>query len=64
MKKEIPIVKRIFLLLQSTKTMSKHIPEFYESILEASERGELWGISSEQCHWTQLEIDLNSCMNR
>ena len=53
-KKEIPIVKRIFLLLQSTKTKSKHIPEFYESILEASERGELWGISSEQSHWTQL----------
>ena len=63
MKKEIPIVKRIFLLLQSTKTMSKHIPEFYESILEVSERGELWGISSEQSYWTQLEIDLNSCMN-
>ena len=42
--------------------MSKHIPEFYESILEASERGELCGISSEQSHWTQLEIDLNSCM--
>ena len=60
MKKEIPIVKRKFLLQQSTKTMSKHIPEFYESILEASERGELWGISSEQSHWTQLEIDLDS----
>ena len=40
--------------------MSKHIPEFYESILEASERRELWGISSEQSHWTQLEIDLDS----
>ena len=60
MKKEIPIVKRIFLLLQSTKSMSKHIPEFYESILEASQRGELWGISSEQSHVTQLEIDLDS----
>ena len=53
-------MKRKFLLLQSTKTMSKHIPEFYESILEASERDELWGISSEQSHWTQLEIDLDS----
>ena len=53
-------MKRKFLLLQSTKTMSKHIPEFYEFILEASERGELWGISSEQSHWTQLEIDLDS----
>ena len=40
--------------------MSKHIPEFYESILEASKRGELWGLSSEQSHWTQLEIDLDS----
>ena len=55
-------MKRIFLLLQSTKTMSKHIPEFYESILEPAERGELWGISSEQSHWTQLEIDLDSFM--
>ena len=63
MKKEIPIVKRKFLLQQSTKTMSKDIPEFYESILEASERGELWGISSEQSHWTQLEFDINSSMN-
>ncbi len=63
MKKGIPIVKQTFLLLQSTKTMSKHIPEFYESILEASERGELWGICLDQNHWTQLEIDLNSCMN-
>ena len=53
-------MKRKFLLLQPTKTMSKHIPEFYESILEASERGELWGKSSEQIHWTQLEINLDS----
>ncbi|WP_269614443.1 hypothetical protein [Prochlorococcus marinus] len=43
--------------------MSKDLPEFYRSILEASDRGELWGISSEECHWRQLEIDLNSCMN-
>ena len=43
--------------------MSQHIPEFYVSILEASKRGELWGISSESSHCTQLEIDLNSCMN-
>ena len=56
-------MKRKFLLLQSTKRMSKHIPEFYRSILEASDRGELWGITSEQSHWVQLEIDLNSCMN-
>ena len=43
--------------------MSKHIPEFYESILEASQRGELWGINSEQSQWPQLEIDLNSSVN-
>jgi len=59
-KKEMLIVRRIFLLQQSTKTMSKHIPEFYVSILEASNRGELWGISSEQSHSTQLEIVLDS----
>ena len=56
-------MKRKFLLHQSTKTMTKHIPEFYRSILEASDRGELWGITSEQNYWIQLEIDLNSCMN-
>ena len=62
MKMEIPIVMRKFLLQQSTKTMSKDIPEFYKSILEASDRGELWGITSEQSHWTQIEFDINSCM--
>ncbi len=56
-------MKRKFLLQQSTKTMSKDMPEFYRSILEASERGELCGISSEQSHWIQLEFDINSCMN-
>jgi len=44
--------------------MSKHIPEFYKSILEASERGELWGISSERSHWIQIEIDLDSCVKK
>ena len=56
-------MKRKFLLQQSIETMSEDIPEFYRSILEASDRGELWGISSEQSHWTQLEFDINSCMN-
>ena len=42
--------------------MSKHIPEFYASILEAAERGELWGISSEHSQLTQLELDLTSCV--
>lgn len=39
--------------------MSKHIPEYYKSIVEASDRGELWVINSEQTCFTQLEIDLN-----
>ena len=43
--------------------MSKHIPEFYESILEAAERGELWGIALEDSQLTQLELDLASCVN-
>tara|TARA_Y100001968_G_C19075564_1_gene580501 strand:- start:455 stop:589 length:135 start_codon:yes stop_codon:yes gene_type:complete len=43
--------------------MSNHIPEFYQSILEAAERGELWGISSEKNHSTQLELEFNSCLN-
>ena len=42
--------------------MSKHIPEFYESILEAAERGELWGITSEHSQLIQLELDLASCV--
>ena len=53
-------MKRKFLLLQLTKRMSSYIPEFYRSILEASKRGELWGISSEQSRWSQLEIDFDS----
>ncbi len=43
--------------------MSKHVSYLYEFILEASERGELWGLSLERSHWTQLEIDYNSCIN-
>ena len=37
--------------------MSKHLPEFYESIVEASKRGELWGVEIVQTDATQLEID-------
>ena len=44
--------------------MSQEIPDFYEFILEASKRGELWGICSEQNQWTQLEIDFNVCISR
>ena len=54
---------RKFLFQQTTKTMSKLIPAFYESILEAAERGELWGITSEHSQLTQLELDLTSCVN-
>ena len=35
----------------------KYIPEFYQFILDASEKGELWGITSEQNHYIQLDID-------
>ena len=39
--------------------MSIHITDFYESIVEASERGELWGVESPSNTPTQLEIDFN-----
>ena len=34
------------------KQCQKLIPEFYESILEAAEGGELWGITSEHSQLT------------
>jgi len=37
--------------------MSSHIPEFYESIVEASNRGELWGIDPFANNTNQLEIN-------
>jgi len=37
--------------------MSSHIPEFYESIVEASNRGELWGIDQFANNANQLEIN-------
>ena len=40
--------------------MSNHFPEFYESIVEASSRGELWGIEKPSTDSTQLEIDFNN----
>tara|TARA_B100000965_G_C19250432_1_gene608495 strand:- start:6 stop:140 length:135 start_codon:yes stop_codon:yes gene_type:complete len=43
--------------------MSKYIPEFYQPILEAAERGELWGTCREQNHSIQLELEFNSCLN-
>ena len=39
--------------------MSNHIPEFYESIVEACNRGELWGVEPPSNTFTQLEIDFN-----
>ncbi len=39
--------------------MMKHIPGFYESIVEASNRGELWGIELFSNDITQLEIDFD-----
>ena len=39
--------------------MSNHISDFYEAIVEASNRGELWGIESSSTDSTQLEIDFN-----
>ena len=39
--------------------MSNQIPDFYESIVEASNRGELWGIETSSSDSTQLEIDFN-----
>tara|TARA_Y100001968_G_scaffold45331_1_gene35364 strand:- start:478 stop:612 length:135 start_codon:yes stop_codon:yes gene_type:complete len=39
--------------------MSSDIPEFYESILEASEKGYLWGIDQTQNSNNQLEINFD-----
>tara|TARA_B100000214_G_C23642026_1_gene478904 strand:- start:386 stop:520 length:135 start_codon:yes stop_codon:yes gene_type:complete len=42
--------------------MSSHIPEFYESIVEASERGELWGLDQFANNINQLEINFDPCV--
>ena len=39
--------------------MSNHFPEFYESIVEACQRGELWGVEPPSNTSIQLEIDFN-----
>ncbi len=36
-----------------------YIPDFYESIVEACERGELWEVEPPSIIPTQLEIDFN-----
>jgi len=38
----------------------KHNPDFYKFILEAAERGELWGIATHQDYFIQLKIDFTS----
>ena len=39
--------------------MSNYFPKFYESIVEACERGELWWVEPPSNTPTQLEIDFN-----
>ena len=39
--------------------MSSHIPEFYEAIVEASKRGELWGLDQFTNNSKQLEINFD-----
>jgi len=39
--------------------MSSHIPEFYESIVEASDRGELWVFNQISDIINQLEINFD-----
>ena len=39
--------------------MSSHTPEFYESIVEASERGELWGLDQFVNNTHKLEINFD-----
>ncbi len=41
------------------RTMSSHNPEFYESIVEASDRGELWGQNQTSNNINQLEINFD-----
>ena len=40
-------------------TLFIHNPDFYNSILESAERGELWGMSAQENHYVQLKLDLN-----
>ncbi len=59
-KKAIQVAKKKFLIQRSTNTLVKHNPDFYKFIIEAAERGELWGISSRQNNFIQLKFDFNS----
>lgn len=44
--------------------MSPHIPEFYESIVEASNRGELWGLDQFSKKTQQLEFHFDPSVYR
>ncbi|WP_269605992.1 hypothetical protein [Prochlorococcus marinus] len=44
--------------------MSSHIPEFYETIVEASDRGELWGIDRFSNNINNLEINFDPSLNK
>ena len=52
-------MKKELLKREISDLMTKHIPEFYESIVEASNRGELWGVDVSNNDTMQLEIDFN-----
>ncbi len=53
----IPVAKQKFLSQLSINKLVKHNPDFYKSILEAADRGELWGVSVQQSHFKQLKFD-------
>ena len=44
--------------------MSSHTPEFYESIVEASEKGFLWGLDQVKNSNNQLEINFDPSVYR
>ena len=52
-------MKKELLKREISDLMTKHITEFYESIVEASNRGELWGVDVSNNDTMQLEIDFN-----
>tara|TARA_Y100001968_G_scaffold66408_1_gene57255 strand:+ start:9659 stop:9796 length:138 start_codon:yes stop_codon:yes gene_type:complete len=44
--------------------MSSHVPEFYASIVEASNRGELWGLDQYSNKIIQLEINFKPTVHK
>tara|TARA_Y100001968_G_scaffold195141_1_gene179016 strand:+ start:65 stop:199 length:135 start_codon:yes stop_codon:yes gene_type:complete len=44
--------------------MSSHIPELYKSIVEASSRGELWGLDNFSNNINQLEINFDPSVSK